>query len=82
MPRKDDEAIHLYLEILNQYMIFFKRKCPSITLKHINSLQYLVREEYTRAAQTMSTATKTFFQSTYEELRKMIDEDTLVLTID
>jgi len=36
--------VHLFVEILNKYLYFFDRKCPSITVKYLKGLIALVEE--------------------------------------
>ena len=37
--------VHLFVEILNKYLYFFDRKCPSITTKYLKSLIDLIDEQ-------------------------------------
>lgn len=38
------QQVHLFVEILNKYMYFFDRKCPSITSKYMKGLIALIDE--------------------------------------
>lgn len=38
------QQVHLFVEILNKYLYFFDRKCPSITAKYLRGLIALIDE--------------------------------------
>lgn len=38
------QQVHLFVEILNKYLYFFDRQCPSITVKYLKGLVTLIEE--------------------------------------
>eukprot|EP00457_Paulinella_chromatophora_P001420 gb/GEZN01001422.1/.p1 GENE.gb/GEZN01001422.1/~~gb/GEZN01001422.1/.p1 ORF type:complete len:813 (-),score=157.46 gb/GEZN01001422.1/:626-2872(-) len=62
--------VHLFVEILNQYLYFFDRGCPSITVKYLKSLLALI-DDYIPNLDGSETSriAKTHYQNTLDHIR-------------
>lgn len=61
--------LQLFVEILNEYLIFFERKCPTITWKYLDGLVELINE-HMNTQEAPDPATKKFYSNTLEYIRK------------
>lgn len=61
--------LQLFVEILNEYLVFFERKCPVITWKYLNGLVDLINEHMS-TQEAPDPATKRYFQNTLDYIRK------------
>jgi len=62
--------VHLFVEILNKYLYFFDRKCPSITVKYLKGLIALVEEHIPQLDNSeMSKLAKTHYQNTIAHIK-------------
>eukprot|EP00808_Paulinella_micropora_P017290 g303.t1 len=63
--------VHLFVEILNQYLYFFDRGCPSITVKYLKSLLALI-DDYIPNLDGSETSriAKTHYQNTLAHIRE------------
>jgi len=70
--------VHLFVEILNKYLYFFDRKCPSITVKYLKGLIALVEEHLPQLDNSeKSTLAKVHYQNTLAHIKmKQALEDT------
>jgi len=62
--------VHLFVEILNKYLYFFDRKCPSITVKYLKGLIALVEEHIPQLDNSdMSKQAKTHYANTLAHIK-------------
>jgi vacuolar protein sorting-associated protein 35 len=64
------QQVHLFIEILNKYLYFFDRKCPSITVKYLKGLISLI-EEHIRTLDTSESSrlAKTHYENTLSHMK-------------
>jgi len=62
--------VHLFVEILNKYLYFFDRKCPSITVKYLKGLIALIEEHLpTLDSSPTSQQAKTHYENTLSHIK-------------
>jgi len=62
--------VHLFVEILNKYLYFFDRKCPSITVKYLKGLIALIEEHLpTLDTSPTSQQAKTHYDNTLAHIK-------------
>jgi len=62
--------VHLFVEILNKYLYFFDRKCPSITVKYLKGLIALIEEHLpTLDSSPTSQQAKTHYENTLAHIK-------------
>jgi len=62
--------VHLFVEILNKYLYFFDRKCPSITVKYLKGLIALIDEHIPNLDNSdQSRIAKTHYQNTLAHIK-------------
>ena len=64
------QQLHLFVEILNQYLYFYDRQCPSITVQYLKGLISLI-EEHSRTVDDseVSKAAKQHYENTLQHIR-------------
>lgn len=64
------QQVHLFVEILNQYLHFYERRCPSITVKYLKGLLSLI-EEHVRTLDNSeaSRLAKTHYENTLAHIK-------------
>jgi vacuolar protein sorting-associated protein 35 len=64
------QQVHLFIEILNKYLYFFDRRCPSITSKYLKGLLSLI-EEHIRTLDTSESSrlAKTHYENTVAHMK-------------
>jgi len=64
------QQLHLFVEILNQYLYFYDRQCPSITVQYLKGLISLI-EEHSRTVDDseLSKAAKQHYENTLQHIR-------------
>jgi vacuolar protein sorting-associated protein 35 len=71
--------VHLFVEILNKYLYFFDRKCPSITTKYLKGLIDLIDEQMPSLdASETSKVAKAHYWNTIKhiKLKAALDDET------
>ena len=66
--------LQLFVEILNEYLIFFERKCPTITWKYLDGLVELINEHMS-TQEAPDLATKKFYSNTLDYIRMKQADD-------
>lgn len=62
--------VHLFVEILNKYLYFFDRACPSITVKYLKGLIALIDEHIPNLDSSESSqAVKIHYQNTIAHIK-------------
>lgn len=59
-----NEAVSLYVEILNKYLYFFDRSVPGVTAAMISDLVELIGSDMSKLEGEVAEGTKAFFQAT------------------
>jgi len=70
--------VHLFVEILNKYLYFFDRACPSITVKYLKGLIALIDEHIPNLDTSESSqSVKIHYQNTiaHIKLKQSLDDD-------
>lgn len=68
--------VHLFVEILNKYLYFFDRKCPSITVKYLKGLMALIDEHMPNLdASDTSQVAKAHYWNTLKHIRLKASQD-------
>jgi vacuolar protein sorting-associated protein 35 len=64
------QQLHLFVEILNQYLYFYDRQCPSITVQYLKGLISLI-EEHSRSTDDsdVSRQAKLHYENTLTHIR-------------
>lgn len=71
--------VHLFVEILNKYLYFFDRQCPSITVKYLKGLVALIEEHITNLdGSETSKVAKAHYENTrnHIKMKAMLDDET------
>lgn len=70
------QQLHLFVEILNQYVYFYDRQCPSITVQYLKGLISLI-EEHTKTADDseLSKQAKQHYENTLKHLKIKASSD-------
>lgn len=70
------QQLHLFVEILNQYLYFYDRQCPSITVQYLKGLISLI-EEHTRTSDDSDAAkqAKQHYENTLQHIRIKATEE-------
>ena len=64
------QQVHLFIEILNKYLYFFDRKCPSISVKYLKGLLSLIEEHIrTLDSSESSRLAKTHYENTLAHMK-------------
>lgn len=67
---------HLFVEILNKYLYFYDRKCPSIAVKYLRGLMALIDEHIpTLDTSETSRIAKAHYWNTLEHIRRKAEEN-------
>jgi len=71
--------VHLFVEILNKYLYFFNRGCPSITVKYLKGLIRLINEHIPNLdASDTSRIAKMHYQNTIAYVKEKQGEEFFV----